>query len=139
MTAPLATNVPTRVELLFRVVPIALYAAAIFYFATSRFSVLPPRGLLSSDKLLHALVFGGFTVLLYRGSYLIWQGLSRLRHCLLAVAVAVFVGVLVECVQFFLSYRSAEFLDIVADSLGSVAFAALSATLRIERRLVWKF
>jgi len=88
-------------------------------------SVLPmPRGIGAvpmGDKIGHALAFCGL-VLFYAQLYPLRR--DRWRCVLGAIAF----GALIEVVQSFVPYRSAEFLDLVADAVGAVSGLLLAST-----------
>ncbi|MEZ4233136.1 MAG: VanZ family protein [Polyangiaceae bacterium] len=69
-----------------------------------------PTGLLMRDKLLHAAVFVGI------------GGVARLAFWrwswVVGAAYAVGLGALIEVLQYFVPYRSAEWLDLLADCVG---------------------
>ncbi len=56
-----------------------------------------------------------------------YPGWSRRRGLLVALGMSVAVGGLLECVQALLPYRSAEWGDLIADSVGAALAAALLA------------
>src|SRR3569623_3559744 len=88
-------------------------------------SVLPmPRGIGAvplGDKIGHALAFCGL-VLFYAQIYPLQRDSWR---CVLG---ALAFGALIEVVQSIVPYRSAEFLDLVADSVGALSGLALAST-----------
>jgi hypothetical protein len=88
-------------------------------------SVLPmPRvigAVPSGDKIGHALAFCGL-VLFYAQIYPLQR--DRWRCVLGAIAF----GALIEIVQSFVPYRSAEFLDLAADTVGALGGLALAST-----------
>ena len=59
------------------------------------------------DKLLH------FSFYFILASF--YQQLMTSKH---TIVLAFFIGVSVECIQYFLPYRSAEFLDLIANLVG---------------------
>lgn len=69
-----------------------------------------PTGLLVRDKVLHAAVFVGI------------GGVARLAFWpsswVVGAAYAVGLGALIEVLQYFVPYRSAEWLDLLADGVG---------------------
>ncbi len=108
--------------------PLALMAA----IALASHAPLPVHLPGSSDKLLHAAVFGLLAVLWYwarRDS----DGAGRAAAT--AVGLAVFWGALDEAHQSFVPGRTADLLDLLADAAGS-ALAALAclAVARARRR-----
>lgn len=74
------------------------------------------------DKLIHAFVFGVFTLLLsygfYKQKYLI---LARYPYTF-SIIIGVIYSLLTEWIQFrFVSGRSGELLDVIADLVGCIA------------------
>lgn len=116
---------------LLRGVPAALYAVAIFYGGVINVGPLPTPEGVPSDKLLHFVVFGGFEWVLELALVDSTPGKRRV----LAILLAVLVGILLELVQATLPTRSAEALDILADSLGALSAALLLFALARVRRL----
>jgi VanZ family protein len=87
---------------------------------------------LVSDKVMHGLTFA-FLALWYTGQY------SRKSYAKLAVGLLLF-GVLIELCQLMVSYRSAEWGDLLADSIGVAVGMAIAMTVTggwsqaVERR-----
>ena len=125
----------SRFSTYWRIALLLGYVGCILYFGTSRNSVIPPIGLLSSDKVLHALVFGGLAALTYRVASQFWLNKSRWFCAGVGVAFAGVIGGLLELAQSQLAYRSAEWLDFVADLFGALVIVTIAAKLRLERPL----
>ncbi|MGC4094761.1 MAG: VanZ family protein [Polyangiaceae bacterium] len=100
------------------VLPIA-YALAIFYGGVINIGELPHTPFVPTDKLLHAGAFLGLEVLCEWALYL---REARSRQ-LLSVLASAGVGGTLELVQAALPYRSADFWDFFADSVGAVVGA----------------
>jgi VanZ family protein len=87
---------------------------------------------LVSDKVLHGLTFA-FLAIWYTGQY------SRKSYAKLALGLLGF-GVLIELCQLMVSYRSAEWGDLLADAIGVAAGMAIALTVTggwsqaVERR-----
>jgi VanZ family protein len=79
------------------------------------------------DKIVHAVLFGGLTLLLLWN--LGWSG--RPEALLQAVGLALAGAVLVEVFQSPLPYRHGDLLDIAAGGAGAVA-AAIAASLLVR-------
>lgn len=85
-----------------------------------------------SDKVMHGLTFA-FLALWYTGQY------SRRSYAKLAVGLIGF-GVLIELCQLMVSYRSAEWGDLLADSIGVAVGMTIALTVTggwsqaVERR-----
>ncbi len=90
-------------------------------------------GFVLSDKWLHGITFAILTVW-FSGQF------ARRAYWRLAVGMLAFGG-LIEVCQYFLEYRSAELLDLVADVIGiiaglAIAFAGAGGwSLRVENWL----
>lgn len=90
-------------------------------------SVAPIPGfvILSSlpmDKIAHFVLYGVTAVMLYR---FLRTRYSAKRSILYSIAVSAFYGALLECVQFFLPYRSFSTADMAANTLGAVVFTGV--------------
>ena len=98
-----------------QVAPAVLYTAAIFYGGLIRMRELPQVGVVPTDKLLHAAVFGGLALLLARAVRF------SVAHAPLLVGAfgASALGALLEICQAFVPYRSADLWDWVADTVGA--------------------
>ncbi len=82
---------------------------AILYLATSNFT---GNAVLNySDKLNHAFAF----FVLY---FLLDIGFSDTISHFYKISLLILFGVLIECIQYFISYRSSSFEDILADIVG---------------------
>ena len=80
-----------------------------------------------ADKVVHALMFGGLTLVLLidrqRGMH--WRPLGKRFVWSVALASAVF-GAVIECLQWAMGLgRGFEIADIIADTVGSLLFALL--------------
>jgi VanZ family protein len=100
-----------------------VYAFAIFALGVADFGPLPVPSRLPIDKLQHFLAFGAFVWVLE----LALLELGPQRRRVYSVLVSAVCGSLLELVQSALPHRSAELLDLVADILGALFAAALSA------------
>lgn len=90
-------------------------------------SVVPVPGIriLSSlplDKIVHFVLYGVTAVMLYR---ILRARYSAKRSVLYSISVSAFYGALLECVQFFLPYRSFSTADMTANTLGAAVFAGV--------------
>jgi VanZ family protein len=121
-----------RRALVTEVAPAAAYVGAIFYTGLIRLAKLPEVGLIPTDKLLHALAFGGLALLLVRAAATLLQRPSQALRFLFGVCGSSLFGALLEVCQHFVPYRSAEFLDWLADTLGALlAIGLLALCLRL--------
>jgi VanZ family protein len=82
---------------------------------------------LTSDKLVHASVFGGV-------AFLLWAGLGG-RQALLVCALTVLLGALDETRQMFVPGRDPDLHDLYADGLGATAVLAFLEAITAPRAL----
>lgn len=98
---------------------VAVYAAAIFAMSSSTHPLgiqrLPP----GVDKLIHALVFGGFSVIVWTALRSSAPGGSPIRLSLLAVLIATLYGLSDEVHQSFVPGREMDAVDLAADGVGA--------------------
>ncbi|WP_437757153.1 VanZ family protein [Sorangium sp. So ce1389] len=100
--------------------PAALYTIALFYAGCADIG-LPRVSEVPVDKISHFAAFLGLEWLL---ELALVETAAALRRRA-AVAASAGVGGLLELVQAALPYRSAEWLDLLADTLGALAGAGL--------------
>lgn len=85
----------------------------------SFFAKLPPAApIMMNDKLMHFIVFA----MLAMAAYLSWP--HKPFFPWIAVALTGY-GAIIEVVQFFLPWRGAEWLDLLADTAGVIVCGAL--------------
>lgn len=86
---------------------------------------LPPSEPLINDKIQHFIAFAALAV----PAAMSWP----LHRLIVPIGIAlVLYGAAIECVQYFLPWRSAEWLDLLADGAGVVA--GLLAVVAFRRR-----
>lgn len=113
---------------------LALGWAGLLFWASSRPSPFPflPTGLLSHDKLLHALAYAVLAALVLAAIA------SRRRRALAAVALAASLatayGATDEWHQSRVPNRDADPKDLAADAVGALAGAAAAAVILRRRR-----
>jgi hypothetical protein len=114
---------PTALSLL---APAIVYTAFIFVMGS-----VPggPPGPGVSDKVQHLVAFGLMVLPIRRALRFFVPGWSAPRRVWTSAVGASAVGALLELWQSLLSYRSAELLDWVADTLGALLVAGLLAML----------
>ena len=117
------------------VLPALGYASALFYAGLVQLGPLPEVGFVASDKLLHALAFGGLALLLARAVHWLRPAAALAKKLWLGCAGASLLGMLLEVCQAFTAYRSADLEDWLADSVGALlalglAFALLALSPR---------
>ncbi|HEY4103375.1 MAG TPA: VanZ family protein, partial [Polyangiaceae bacterium] len=107
--------------------PAAGYVAAIFYTGLIRLGHLPEVGFMPTDKFFHTVTFAGLVLFLVRALRFLAPRLKRAKSlCVAAVLSSVF-GALLEVCQAFVPYRSADFWDWLADTVGAALAAGLLA------------
>jgi VanZ family protein len=117
------------------VAPAAIYVAAIFYGGLIRMATLPEVGPVPTDKLLHTAAFGGLALLMVRVAQFCFPRAPALGRLALGAGASSAVGALLELCQAFVPYRSSDFWDWLADSVGALlAVAALGLVLRFFPR-----
>ena len=135
MDDPLEPQTPaSRWHALWHFGPAVIYVAAVFYGGSIGMGTLPGSEILTADKLLHALAFGGMQLLLLRAVRFEWPAISFARQNLYALIGASALGGLLELHQAALPHRSAELLDWVADTLGALGVALLAGLVRRRSR-----
>jgi len=108
------------------VLPALGYASAIFYGGLIRIGVLPEVGFVATDKLLHALAFGGLALLLARAAHWFRPSEALAKKLWVGAAVSSLLGLLLEVCQAFTVYRSADALDWLADTVGALLALGLA-------------
>jgi VanZ family protein len=107
-----------RTKQALRWVPAVLFVIAVLFLSTQNV----PRMRGNTDKLLHFLVYGIMSVLVF------WP-LSRNGHrypYVLSVLTALLIGIFDETIQYYNPARVASLKDLLADGLGSWAGGMLS-------------
>jgi VanZ family protein len=98
---------------------VAAYAAAIFAMSSSTHPLgvqrLPP----GVDKVIHALVFGGFSVTVWFALRSSAPGVSPIRLSSVAVLIATLYGLSDEFHQSFVPGREMDAVDLAADGIGA--------------------
>jgi len=101
------------------VLPALLYVVLLFGLGSIRTAIEIPENFVARDKLGHFLAFGALTLLVMRALRFELASANLRQIALLAIAVSSSVGAMLEVWQLMFPYRSAEFLDWVADTLGA--------------------
>ncbi|WP_433932696.1 VanZ family protein [Sorangium cellulosum] len=104
--------------------PAALYTIALFFFGCANIG-LPRTVELPLDKITHFAAFLGLEWLIELA--LVGTAVAARRRA--AVVMSAGTGGLLELTQAALPHRSAEWLDLLADSLGALAGAGLLTLL----------
>lgn len=128
---PSRTNglLPRSVSFVTHVLPAVSYAGALFYGGLIRIGALPEVGFVATDKLLHALAFGGLALLLARAAHWLFPSWPLSRKLWLGCAGSSLFGLLLEVCQAFTAYRSADPLDWLADTVGALLALGLALVL----------
>lgn len=98
---------------------VAIYAAAIFAASSTPYPLgvqgLPPF----VDKVIHAAVFGGFSLVVWMALRYSAPLVSAVRLSLLALLIAALYGLSDEIHQSFVPGRMMDGLDLLADAIGA--------------------
>ena len=122
--------------------PVAAYAALILYLSSLSHpeETFPLLRIEFADKAGHALEYGGFAIVLYRAFRHASTPQGNRYALLLAIASAATYGVLDEAYQHFLSHRTAEGWDVVADTIGAAIAAygydRITGAVGVPRRVM---
>lgn len=119
------------------VMPAIVYVGAIFYGGSMATAAMPDVELISADKLMHALAFGGMHLVLLRALRFELPRMALARQNLVTLGLTSLLGALLEFYQMALPHRSAELLDWIADTLGALLAAGgvhLATRRRLERQ-----
>ena len=124
------------IRFVYFVLPVLLYAAAIFYMSSLETISLPDLKISMEDKLLHAMAYFLFGMLLIRAFH--YGGAKPLSKKLIVTVVLLgfIYGLSDEIHQYFVPGRSSEVLDWLADAIG-IMFGVLfySRFSRFEMQL----
>lgn len=116
------------------VMPAVLYVGAVFYGGSMATAAMPEMTLISADKFLHAIAFGGMQLVLLRAIRFELPALALEKQNVISLVLASGVGALLEFYQMALPHRSAELLDWIADTLGALLVAAVVHALARRKR-----
>jgi VanZ family protein len=110
--------------ILLDVAPAALYLSVLFWAGLIPLKSLPGPDFEFADKVWHAVAFGGLAGLLSRA--FVHFGRSGLLAAREASLIAITLGGLLEVLQSFTAYRSADWADLAADTFGvALAYGVL--------------
>lgn len=116
-----------------RVIEVLICTAIILYFGTLRIPHFRGDELLSHDKILHSIAFGGQALVLYRCLCVLFPRHSHSAWALVAIGYATLLGAILEILQSMLPYRSMEYADLLADFIGAVLFVGVAKRYSLER------
>ena len=102
------------------VLPALLYVAVIFWLGSIHTSLSIPQDLLARDKVNHFAAFGLLTWLVLRALRFELVASSYGRLIIASIGLSSLIGALLEAWQSLLPYRTAEFADWVADTMGAL-------------------
>jgi len=106
--------------------PAAVYLAVLFWAGLIPLKSLPGPDFELADKVWHALAFGGLAGLVSR--VFVHFGRSATFSAQSSSLIAVALGGLLEVLQSFTAYRSADWADFLADAVGvALAYGVLRA------------
>jgi VanZ family protein len=115
------------------ILPTLLYVVVLFWLGAVQMSMEMPHGMFPEDKLKHFVAFGLLVFLLLRTLRFQWSSEPLGRLVMLSAAGSSAIGALLEVWQSLFPYRSSDFADWVADTLGAL-LAGLLAMLWFRRR-----
>lgn len=122
MHIPASTqHVPQRRKLIQRWLLVFIYAGAIFVVSALPGDSLPSLSV--SDKLLHAMEFGGLAFLLCRAVRAQLPTHSRYFIMVVSILASIGYGLSDEAHQWLVAGRTTDVADLVADSLGACLVA----------------
>lgn len=104
--------------------PAALYMAVIWIVSSIEQPALPIHLFPFRDKGVHAIEYAVLAFLLAHACLRTWEDLPRARVAFVAVMLTVLWGFLDELHQAFVPGRSADLIDLFADTLGAAAGVA---------------
>jgi len=111
------SNSATLRILAYWVIPI-IYAVTIFVLSSMSLTLSPSYSFPQMDKLIHAVEFGLFSVFLFRAFQISFLKIPVLYLILITTSVSILYGALDEYHQLFTPFRTADLLDLLADSVG---------------------
>ena len=111
--------------------PALFYAVLIFLMSSIPGGELPDLPFFSFDKIVHAIEFGLFGMLLFRAFR---YPLSLPHPYILTLAVGIPYAALDEIHQLFVPGRNCDIYDFYMDVLGIIVFSAVSMRLNRTRR-----
>lgn len=111
------------------VAPAVLALSCMFWLGLIPLKSLPGPDFEFADKLWHLVAFGGLTGLLARA--FCYFGRAPLLAAREATAASVALGGMLEVLQSFTPYRSADVGDLLADALGAVLAYVLLRALSV--------
>ena len=117
------------------VLPALAYTVAVFVLGTAREAGAAASELIT-DKGVHILGFALLQALVLRAAVYLWPRGSRMVWLSIAGTLSMLVGILLEIVQAFVPYRSAEWLDLAADAIGVSLASAVFWALIVRWRPV---
>jgi VanZ family protein len=120
---------PGRRRLIVAWAPAALYMAVIWMVSSMEAPTFPVSAFPFRDKGVHATEYAVLAFLFGHACLHTWDGLPRARVAFVAVMLTFFWGFLDEMHQAFVPGRSADLLDLCADSIGAVCGVGARFTL----------
>ena len=106
----------------------SIFFFLIIFVSISAFSV-PTESLLYFDKFLH------FTTFLVLSIFLDLSSSKPLLQNKLYILLLISYALLIEVVQYFLTYRDAEFLDFIFDLVGILVYVMFAPKLEIRHQI----
>lgn len=113
--------------------PVVLYCTIIFILSAVPAHQMPDGQIWRLDKLIHAVVYAGLGLLLWRALCLGPPRLGRRGAAVVAILGAALFGISDEWHQSFVPGRQASALDALADLIGAAVAVAVAALARPRR------
>lgn len=129
---------PTARELVLAWLPAAAYMALIWLVSSVEAPTFPTSSFPLRDKGVHAVEYGVLGFLLAHACLRTFRDRPAVRVALFATLAAVLWGVLDEIHQAFVPGRSADVIDLVADSIGALIGTSARTLLHVARRVTQK-
>lgn len=115
-------------------VPAGVYIALVFIGASIPWAPRLGVPLLSMDKMQHLLAFGGLQLLLHRAVQHRFMFSSSPKTLLVTALASTSFGALIELWQTALPYRSGDWADLLADTIGVALACVLIRVFGWQRR-----
>lgn len=117
---------------LFAWLPLAIYCLAIFLLSSRPGPDVFPT-FKHADKIVHVVAFTFLGILCFRAFWSPGDKRTVCRVMVLSLVFSMLFGICIELNQYFIPYRKAETMDIVADMLGS-AIGIIVALMFYKKR-----
>ncbi len=114
-------------------IPAALIAIALFVLSSTPGTQFPTVKIWGADKVVHAVLYGTLAVTLAMPLSRLRLSAQPFKFVLTACFIAVLYGVLDECNQAFIPFRTPSVADVIADAVGALCGSLLFVFWRQRR------